>query len=64
MIIRFTDIVNGLKALRKTYKKSENVIKILRSLPSKWHTKVITIQEAKDFDQATFGGAHRVIDDI
>ena len=43
MTTRFTDIVNGLEALRKTYK----VMKILRSLPSKWHTKVTTIQEAK-----------------
>ena len=47
MITRFTNIVNGLKALGKTYKESENVMKILRSLPSKWHTKVIAIQEAK-----------------
>ena len=48
MITRFTDIVNGLEALGKTYKKSEKVMKILRSLPSKWHTKVTVIQEAKD----------------
>ena len=48
MITRFTEIVNGLEALGKTYKESENVMKILRSLPSKWHTKVTTIQEAKD----------------
>ncbi|KAL6345676.1 hypothetical protein AAG906_017412 [Vitis piasezkii] len=47
MIIRFTDIVNGLEALGNTYKESEKVMKILRSLPSKWHTKVTTIQEAK-----------------
>ena len=47
MISRFTDIVNGLKALGKTYKESEKVMKILRSLPSKLHTKVTTIQEAK-----------------
>ncbi|RVW90153.1 hypothetical protein CK203_041968 [Vitis vinifera] len=40
MITRFTDIVNGLEALGKTYKESENVMKILRSLPSKWHTKI------------------------
>ena len=45
---RFTDIVNGLEALGKTYKESEKVMKILRSLPSKWHTKVTVIQEAKD----------------
>ncbi|WJZ87313.1 hypothetical protein VitviT2T_006704 [Vitis vinifera] len=43
MITRFTNIVNGLKALGKTYKESENVMKILRSLPSKWHTKVTAI---------------------
>ena len=48
MITRFTKIVNGLEALGKTYKESENVMKILRSLPSKWHTKVTAIQEAKD----------------
>ena len=33
MITRFTDIVNGLEALGKTYKESEKVMKILRSLP-------------------------------
>nr|CAN81374.1 hypothetical protein VITISV_020869 [Vitis vinifera] len=48
MITRFTDIVNGLEALGKTYKESKKVMKILRSLPSKWHTKVTTIQEAED----------------
>ncbi|WJZ84575.1 hypothetical protein VitviT2T_004175 [Vitis vinifera] len=48
MITRFTDIVNGLESLGKTYKESEKVMKILRLLPSKWHTKVTAIQEAKD----------------
>ena len=48
MITRFTDIVNGLETLGKTHKESEKVMKILRSLPSKWHTKVTAIQEAKD----------------
>ena len=47
MITRFTDIVNGLEALRKTYKKSNKVMKILRSLLSKWGAKVTLIQEAK-----------------
>ena len=40
MITRFTDIVNGLEALGKTYKELEKVMKILRSLPSKWDAKV------------------------
>ena len=35
MITRFTNIVNGLEALGKTYKESKKVMKILRSLPSK-----------------------------
>ncbi|RVX13381.1 hypothetical protein CK203_021150 [Vitis vinifera] len=48
MITRFTDIVNGLEALGKTYRNPRRVMKILRSLPSKWHTKVTAIQEAKD----------------
>ena len=43
MITRFTNIINGLEALGKTYKKLEKVIKILRSLPSKWDVKVTTI---------------------
>ena len=47
MITRFIDIVNGLETLGKTYMESKKVMKILRSLPSKWHTKVTTIQEAK-----------------
>ena len=34
MIIRFTDIVNGLEVLGKSYKEFEKVMKILRSLPS------------------------------
>ncbi|RVW92987.1 hypothetical protein CK203_032799 [Vitis vinifera] len=45
---KFTDIVNGLEGLGKTYKESKKVMKILRSLPLKWHTKVTVIQEAKD----------------
>ena len=48
MFTSFTDIFNGLEALGKTYKELEKVVKILRSLSSKWHTKVTAIQEAKD----------------
>ena len=33
MITRFTDIVNGFEAFGNTYKESEKVMKILRSLP-------------------------------
>ncbi|KAL6331723.1 hypothetical protein AAG906_016719 [Vitis piasezkii] len=61
MIIRFTDIVNGLEALGKTYKESEKVMKILRSLPSKWHTKVTTIQEAKDLTKSIWRRSYKKV---
>ena len=48
MFYRFMVIVNELEALGKTYTKVEKVMKILRSLPKKWETKVTVIQEAKD----------------
>ncbi|KAL6345510.1 hypothetical protein AAG906_017233 [Vitis piasezkii] len=48
MFSRFMVIVNELDALGKTYTEVEKVMKILRSLPKKWETKVTVIQEAKD----------------
>ena len=48
MITRFTEIVNDLEALGRVINESKKVMKILRSLPSKWHTKVTATQEAKD----------------
>ncbi|WJZ89580.1 hypothetical protein VitviT2T_008789 [Vitis vinifera] len=48
MFSRFLVIVNELEALGKTYTEVEKVMKILRSLPKKWETKVTVIQEAKD----------------
>ena len=48
MYTRFTDIVNNLKNLDKSYTDSELCRKILRSLPCSWEAKVIAIQEAND----------------
>ena len=48
MFSRFMVIVNELEVLGKTYTEVEKVMKILRSLPKKWKTKVTTIQEVKD----------------
>ena len=48
MFDRFNDIVNGLKALGKTYTHSELVRKILRSLPKPWAPIKNAIQEAND----------------
>ena len=48
MYTRFTDVINGLKALGKNFSNFELVTKILRSLPKSWDPKVTAIQEAKD----------------
>ena len=46
----FTDIINGLKSLGKSYSNSDLVRKILRSLQRTWEAKVTAIQEAKDLN--------------
>ncbi|RVW31754.1 hypothetical protein CK203_106681 [Vitis vinifera] len=51
-------------ALGKTYKESEKVMKILKSLPSKVAYKGHRNSRRQRLDQATHGGAHRVINDI
>ncbi|KAH9671118.1 hypothetical protein KPL70_017229 [Citrus sinensis] len=50
MYTRFTDIVNTLGALGKTFSNSEKVKKIIRSLPKEWRQKRIAIEEAKDLN--------------
>ncbi|KAH9782035.1 Integrase catalytic domain-containing protein [Citrus sinensis] len=50
MYIRFTDIVNTLGALGKTFSNSEKVKKIIRSLPKEWRPKRTAIEEAKDLN--------------
>lgn len=48
MFTRFTDIINNLKSLSKTYPNHEIVRKILKCLPKEWKPKVTTIQELKN----------------
>ncbi|MQL79697.1 hypothetical protein Taro_012144 [Colocasia esculenta] len=48
MFSSFTDIINGLVGLGKTYPMGDMVRKILRSLPSSWTPKVTAIEEAND----------------
>ena len=49
MYIRFTDIVNTLGALRKTFSNSESK-KIIRSLPKEWTPQRTAIKEAKNLN--------------
>ena len=49
MFTRFTEIINNLDSLGKTFTTEEKVRKILRSLPkAKWEPKVTAIEEAQD----------------
>ena len=50
MYTRFTDIVNTLGALGKTFSNSEKVKKIIRSLFKEWRQKRTAIEEAKDLN--------------
>ncbi|KAH9671627.1 Integrase catalytic domain-containing protein [Citrus sinensis] len=50
MYTRFTDIVNTLGALVKTFSNSEKVKKILRLLSKEWRPKRTAIEEANDLN--------------
>ncbi|GAV65760.1 UBN2 domain-containing protein, partial [Cephalotus follicularis] len=50
MFSRFTNIINALQDLDKTYSNSEMVRKILRCLPRSWMPKVTAIEEAKNLN--------------
>ncbi|MBA0756453.1 hypothetical protein Gogos_020479, partial [Gossypium gossypioides] len=54
MTDHFTHIINGLKALGKTYPNNKMVKKILNSLPTSWEVKVTEIEESKDLNSISF----------
>ncbi|GJT74648.1 hypothetical protein Tco_1041373 [Tanacetum coccineum] len=45
---RFNTIITSLKALDESFLSRNHVRKFLRDLPTKWHSKVTTIEESKD----------------
>ena len=54
MFTRFTEIINNLNSLGRTFTNEEKVRKILRCLPkSKWGPKVTAIEEAQDLTLLT-----------
>ena len=61
MITRFTDIVNGLKALDRNLTNNELVSKILRSLPELWTTLKIVIETTKTTQKYTFEKLYGVL---
>jgi len=50
MYSRFQTLVSGLQILKKNYVASDQLSKILRSLPARWRPKVTAIEEAKDLN--------------
>ncbi|VFQ62989.1 unnamed protein product [Cuscuta campestris] len=54
MFERFSNIINPLNLLGKTYTDRELVRKVLRSLSPKWRSKVDTIEEGRDFQTMTY----------
>ena len=50
MNTRFTNIINFLAALGKTFTMSERVKKVLRSLPKEWRPKKTAIEESKNLN--------------
>ena len=48
MFARLMEITNGLKGLGREYSNAELVRKVLRSLPSSWHTRATVIEESKN----------------
>ena len=50
MYTRFTDVVNNLRVLGKSFSNFDLVSKILRSLPKRWDPKITAIQETKDLN--------------
>ena len=64
MITRFTDIVNGLEVLGKTYKESEKGDEDLEVTPIKVAYKGHRNSKSKRLDQVSYGETHRVINHI
>ena len=48
---KLKDIVNSVFNLGETIPESKIVMKVLRSLPERFHAKITTIEESKDIDK-------------
>ncbi|XP_070023388.1 uncharacterized protein [Nicotiana sylvestris] len=53
MFARFSKITSDLKAFGKPYSSGDQVRKILRSLPTTWQTKVVTL-ESQDLNKLSY----------
>uniref|UniRef100_A0A1S4BVA2 CCHC-type domain-containing protein n=1 Tax=Nicotiana tabacum TaxID=4097 RepID=A0A1S4BVA2_TOBAC len=53
MFARFSKIISDLKAFGKPYSSGDQVRKILRSLPTTWQTKVVTL-ESQDLKKLSY----------
>ncbi|XP_075074448.1 uncharacterized protein LOC142162046 [Nicotiana tabacum] len=53
MFTRFSKIISDLKTFGKPYSSGDQVRKILRSLPTTWQTKVVTV-ESQDLNKLSY----------
>ncbi|XP_070022726.1 uncharacterized protein [Nicotiana sylvestris] len=53
MFARFSKIISDLKAFGKPYSSGDQVRKIIRSLPTTWKTKVVTL-ESQDLNKLSY----------
>ncbi|XP_075074304.1 uncharacterized protein LOC142161950 [Nicotiana tabacum] len=60
MFARFSKIISDQKAFGKPYTSGDQVSKILRSLPTTWQTKVVTL-ESQDLNKLSYDELREVI---
>jgi hypothetical protein len=60
-LLRVDDVVNTMIGLGEEIKESNVVEKILRSLPSRFDSKVSAIEEMKDFDKLSKDELHGIL---
>lgn len=53
LFLRFQTLVVGLKVLNKGYTMADHVKKIIKSLPKKWRSMVLTLKVSKDLNSTT-----------
>ena len=60
-LLRVYELVNAIKGLGGKLKEREVVSKVLRTLPMKYDSKVITLEEWDDLDKLTADELHGIL---
>ena len=60
-LLRVDEVVNAIRGLGEKLKEREVVIKVLRTLPMKYDSKVSTLEEWDDIDHVTIDELHGIL---